>query len=470
MIMNLSSAVNGNERRWLPVAVETTPVAQLVSTYAVTLVLIFFVMGGYLPTSGTRLSSLQTVSSATDTFAGELFLLGVWALALLMMWPWFRSILATCLQMKAMLCLPVLAILSVIWSQDLGNSARKGIFLLLGTLFAFYLAGRFSAVDLAQIFVMTGLCAGVLGIVFSVLLPQYGRDTFNDNAWQGIFRSKNGCAQIMLFLLSPAVAFSFPNRTMEMMRVSLFPVAGLLLVMSMAKTSWLLAPVFLLFMGALSALKKFHRRDVLFVFVAGISLLAVAGFALSYVIPLVLSSLGKDASVSGRLPLWASAMVSIMKRPLLGYGYAAFWTGLKGESLNIFMSTHFEIYQAQNGLLEVALELGLAGVILVLLTLANAVKDALTCIQHGHSQAVNWYIGLIVLTVIYNVDESFLATAHSIPWLMYIVACTGLSSEANRLKSSVLRGNKQDIRRPGILSAVQVSIGEIRTELRGAAE
>lgn len=418
------------------------PVSHFALTYVVISILIFFVMGGYLPISGTRDSSLQTMVSGSDTLAGQVFLVGMWAVALLIMAPWTRTIIATCTRMKAMVCLPALALVSIAWSQDPGNSFRKGIFLLLGTLFGFYLVRKYAAIDLGQIFVMTGVCAGVLGIVVSILLPEYGRDAFNGDAWQGIFRSKNGCAQVMLFLLSPAAAFSFPTRGMEMVRFLLFPVAAVLLVMSMAKTLWLLAPGFLLLMGALAALRRFNRRDVVFAFGGGLALLVVAGFAVPYILPLVLSSLGKDSDLSGRMPLWTSAMVSILKRPLLGYGYAAFWTGLKGESLNIFMSTHFEIYQAQNGLLEVWLEMGLVGVTLVLLTLGKAVKDAVTCIQRGHSQAVNWYIGIVALTVIYNVDESFLATAHSIPWLMYIVACTGLASEARRLRSQEFAGGE----------------------------
>jgi len=421
------------------VAIEA-PVSQLALTYVVIAILLFFVMGGYLPISGTRDSSLQTMVSSSDTLWGEIFLLGMWAVGLTIMAPWTRAILATCGRMKAMICLPVLAIVSIAWSQDPGNSFRKGIFLLLGTLFGFYLVRRFSAMDLGQIFVMAGVCAGVLGIVVSILLPEYGRDSFNGDAWQGIFRSKNGCAQIMLFLLSPAVAFSFPTRGMEMIRLLLFPVTAVLLVMSVAKTSWLLAPGFLLLMGALAALRRFNRKDVLFAFGGGVALLIVAGFAVPYILPLVLESLGKDADLSGRMPLWTSAMVSILKRPMLGYGYAAFWTGLKGESLNIVMSTHFEIYQAQNGLLEVWLEMGIVGVTLVVLTLGKAVKDAVTCVQRGHSQAVNWYIGIVALTVMYNVDESFLATAHSIPWLMYIVACTGLAAEARRLRSNYAAG------------------------------
>jgi O-antigen ligase len=119
---------------------------------------------------------------------------------------------------------------------------------------------------------------------------------------------------------------------------------------------------------------------------------------------------------------------------MLGYGYSAFWTGLKGESLNIYMKTHFEIYQAQNGILEVWLEIGLAGVLLVAATLIRAAKDSLTCLQHDNSPAVNWYVCMLVLTVIYNIDETFLAAAHSLPWLLYVVACTGLADIAERCK------------------------------------
>jgi len=146
--------------------------------------------------------------------------------------------------------------------------------------------------------------------------------------------------------------------------------------------------------------------------------------------------LGKDPTISGRVPLWASAMLSVLKRPLLGYGYASFWTGMRGESLNIFTTTRFETYQAQNGILEIWLELGVVGVIMVVITLLSALKNAFTCFQHGHTDVVNWYIGVIALTICYNIDETFLATAHSIPWLLYIVACCGLAIEAKKLRAA----------------------------------
>lgn len=419
---------------------------RLVQTYGIAFVLLFFAMGGYLPAPATRISSLAATSSAADTVLGQLFQFGTWFLALLMMLPWWPRIQQACFDVPAMVALAILSVLSIAWSQDLGTSLRRSVFLVLGTMFAFYLSRRFSDLELAQIVIICGVAAGVLGMAVSVLLPAYGRDTFNGNAWQGIFRSKNGCAQVMLFLMSPALAFRMPSRTMQHLRHVLMAFSAVLIVMSMAKTAWVLAPAFFLLMSALRKLRQFQRRDALFLLLCGVVCTLLLLGALPSIASFGLEALGKEPSMSGRLPLWGSVLLSIMKKPLLGYGYAAFWTGLRGESLNVFMSTHFEIYQAQNGVLEVWLELGLVGVILVVCTFIAAVRNAVICIQLRHTEAVNWYIGLLVLTFAYNVDETFLMTAHSLPWLLYTVACTGLARESQRARMPGMPHALTDVR------------------------
>jgi exopolysaccharide production protein ExoQ len=382
-----------------------------------------------------RVSSLGGTTSASDTVLGQLFQAVTWAFALMLMAPYTRRILDACLNMKAMICLPILAIASAVWSQDPLGSLRRGVFLLLGTFFAVYLMRRFTVENLAQIVVVTGVIAGTLGILVSVALPQYGRDTFNGDAWQGIFRSKNGCAQIMLFFLSAAICFRFRTRFMEMLRRSLYPISALLIVMSRAKTAWLLAPGLLLLAAFLARLSRFERRNAMLLLTAFLVLLVASSAAMPYLMPIVLGVLDKDPEMSGRLPLWLASIASAVKQPWLGYGYAAFWAGMHGESLNVFLSTHFEIYQAQNGLLEMWLELGLVGVALVSLTLVQAAKNAVTCLQHGFSAATNWYICIFVLTIVYNVDETFLGSAHSLPWLLFLAAFVGLADRARELRS-----------------------------------
>jgi exopolysaccharide production protein ExoQ len=411
-------------------------VARYPFVYVVIAIFIFLAMGGYLPTSGTRSSSLVATASSSDTIVGQLFQGVMWGLACVLMSRCWRQILETCKEMKALVAVSLLAPVSALWSQQPANSIRRGTFQLLGVLFAFYLIRRFSAKDFAQILLLVGVTAGILGILVSVGLPQYGRDTFNGNAWQGIFRSKNGCSEVMLFLTTPIITFRFRSLSLRILRHLLFMITGVLLIMANAKTAWILAPAYVLLLTALASLRKVNTRDRMLLLLGGTIGLVSIILSFSYILPLALGALGKDPNISGRLPLWASVIQSILKRPLLGYGYAAFWTGLQGESLNIYMATHFEIYQAQNGVLEIWLELGIAGVFLLIISFVSAINDAVTCFKHGQSQAVEWYVGLFALTIAYNIDETFLVSAHSIPWLLYVVACTGLAAEAKAHRRS----------------------------------
>jgi exopolysaccharide production protein ExoQ len=215
-------------------------------------------------------------------------------------------------------------------------------------------------------------------------------------------------------------------------------------------------------MFVLERLQKIHRRDSS---IAKFLLLVVAGsviVAIPLVLPTLLDILGKDASMSGRVPLWTSAFVSALKRPLLGYGYAAFWTGLQGESLNIFLSTHFLIYQAQNGLLEVWLEIGLVGVVLVIATFISALRNAVTCFRFGDPEAARWYVGMVVLTVVYNIDETCFATAHSLSWLLYIVGCAGLWEESKRARLNLRAASSRGLTKVAVIGSSQpVILGSI---------
>jgi exopolysaccharide production protein ExoQ len=406
--------------------------AGYVSSYPIAAILVFFAMSGMLPSRYSAASSLQGMISDSTTVLGMGFQALFWLTAMVWMSRHAGVILDSCRRMKVVMALSLLAPLSAVWSQNPSNSLRRGAFLVLGTLFAFGLVRSYGAQQLAELLVMAGVTSGVLGIVVSVVLPQLGLDAGNGNAWQGIFHSKNGCAQVMLFFLTAAISFKFRSRTMSVLRYLLFVVAFVMIVMANAKTAWILTPAYILLIVVATKLKRFARRDATILAVACVSGVVVLAVLVPIVLPLVLPFLGKDSSLSGRLPLWGAAFLSMMKRPLLGYGFASFWTGLQGESLNIFMSTQFEIHQAQNGLLELGLQLGLVGIGLVVLSLVRAFRDAMVCFQYAHSDVVNWYVGLLALTISYNVDEAFFARENFLPWLLYLVACTGLAEEAQK--------------------------------------
>ncbi len=84
---------------------------------------------------------------------------------------------------------------------------------------------------------------------------------------------------------------------------------------------------------------------------------------------------------------------------------------------------------------------GLVGLALVLVTLIQACRHASAAFHPGHSPYVDWCIGIIFLTVVYNLDERTLMATQYLPWILYIVACAGLRSAAFRTAED---GNRAD--------------------------
>ena len=79
-----------------------------------------------------------------------------------------------------------------------------------------------------------------------------------------------------------------------------------------------------------------------------------------------LASMGREddvSSLSGRIPLWEELLNSANKKPLLGYGYLAFWNSEKIEYLS--ETFRWEISQGHNLYLDVLLDGGIVGLFLI---------------------------------------------------------------------------------------------------------
>jgi hypothetical protein len=76
------------------------------------------------------------------------------------------------------------------------------------------------------------------------------------------------------------------------------------------------------------------------------------------------------------------------------------------------------------------LEMGVAGLTIVLLVFGFAFRDAAVCLFQSRDQtqlrAVEWYLAIVVLTLFYNLDESFLFDPKHLGSMMFLLACVGL--------------------------------------------
>jgi O-antigen ligase len=349
-------------------------------------------------------------------------------IVLLLLSTRFRSIVAACKRSKLLLLLPAIAFLSVFWSHNPKHTLIDALSLLLTTLFAFYLYLRYPGRRLISFLAFAALVSLALSVLSVTVFRDIGVNSYADNAWRGIFGHKNACAASCVLFL--AVGFQARPRGLveQLIRGSVIVLSLVFVVMSASRQGWLLMALAIALIFGLRLVVRIRSLDrLLFLLVLSVPL-ALAFFYIQSNFTQLLASMGKDPTLSQRTIIWDQALLSIAKRPILGYGYSAFWAGLNGESMQAVLTTGWMEYQAQNGYLEVLLGLGLVGLIPIMVVFLRAFAHAAAAIEHRMlNDTVLWAIALLPLFLVENVGESLLLVPMGIPWLYALIALLVLS-------------------------------------------
>jgi exopolysaccharide production protein ExoQ len=368
-------------------------------------------------------------------FAAATYLMVAWLIK-----SRLRGVLDFVMQFKMLTLLGLLAVFSTLWSQSPGRSLLYGTLYLLGTLFGYYLVVRFEHEEIMAMLTRLGIIVSVLSLLTVVLLPGFGvtHDVRNGLGWNGIFTDRTGAARALVFLISPALVSRGKQSTVKwLLSVCLM---GLMIIMAHAVTAIFVLFIYIVFLFLLRISRKVDSRlFVVAVVVGGFMSVLVAFMGIEYGAD-VLKAFGRNPNLSGRTTIWSALALSILKRPLLGYGFFAFWQGIKGESGRVIALTHWTFGYAHNGIIEIFLQLGTTGVVVFFITLFKAIKDAWYCFRNDHAGTYDWYLGLVVITIFYNIDEATVVWPNDLLSIIYVVMCCGLAIGAKRLRQEKAYG------------------------------
>jgi exopolysaccharide production protein ExoQ len=344
-----------------------------------------------------------------------------------------KKVFVAAKSMPTITCLACLPVISAAWSEDPALSFRRGLFLLLSTLLAYYFFEEYRPREQIRLISVVGFIAAFGSIAVALLFPQYGQDNMvHSGAWQGIYTHKNVCASAMLLFIAPILGVDPGER--RSLWAFYWLMLTFLLIMTRSRSGWVVAIMLLVFAGALKLIGRFKNKDRNVVVLVSSVFALGCGWIVALEFDRILSLLGRDATLSGRTLIWSAVFDAIAKRPFLGYGYAAFWSGLRGPSANIILTLGWAVPHAHNGLLDVWLQLGGLGVGLFCLSLLGAVRDMLTCFRPGRPAYIDWYIATVALVIFFSISEPFILEDRSMNWVLYVVACINLRYVAAALR------------------------------------
>lgn len=391
--------------------------------------LMLFLTHFYIPILQPVQSALFAAASDDQTVVGQAISLSAWIAACILMLQSWRVVVAQLPRLFWLLALTVLPLISTGWSQDAGITLRKSIFLILTTFFGFYFAGRYPIQRQLRLLCVAALIAATMSISLALLLPKYGLDhDAHEGVWLGIFTQKNVCAREMLFLLASVLPFSPRTRVLKQCRYAAAVAIVVVIVGTQSKTALLIMLLLLAGFPCLGLIRRISR-GVLFVVVS--CAIVLAGFAITLAASpfrLIASFLGRDGTMTGRTEIWHAVLQAITKHPLLGYGFAAFWLSLRGESANIILALRWAVPAAHNGFLDIWLQLGAIGLLLFVVGFLFALRSAMTGLRQKSFSRAAWPMAILLLTLVYNLDESSLMQPNDLLWILYVATLVNLAN------------------------------------------
>jgi O-antigen ligase len=342
-----------------------------------------------------------------------------------------------------LMALPIWAVASALWSQSPARTIVFSSFIVISSIFALYLLERYPGEELIRLLLFVGVVALLLSYALVGLMPSAGIDYTSDAGWgwQGLFSAKNQCGIVAIYLGLTPLFLSGLSRTYRAAAYAYMAAALILVIMSQSRTAWLVLASSLVFLAILELYRRFRRLERLLLWVAVVAFVAMtAWIALSYA-PLLAVSLGKSATLSGRTEIWDAILPVLWKRPALGWGYRAFFIGLKGESGALALSTGFlSLGNAENAVLQVWLEVGVIGVLLMAASLLSACRNGAYCMRRNPSRYLKWCVTIVFLNALTVIDGDKFMFANTIEWLLYVIAYVSLQDQARGLRAEQTRG------------------------------
>lgn len=331
-----------------------------------------FVLTGENP----NIDALMNVATNQHESGSQTFVYVMRAVAsvipLLFMSGRIRDIAHTASQLKPLVPFGLWALLSMFWSDDLGVTMRSALTMWVLWLAGYCMALRLRPEDLARAIIAAGAVMGISSLIYVILDPPYGihqltdaHQTVHAGAWRGVYSHKNFLGHVAAFF---AVATFWADRTIISSQPLKWAIIGMFLFLIVKSTSASAIPISiasgaLLWILVVADPKTRVRALVVF---------APAMVALYWGTGLILNALGRDLTFTGRTGIWDYAWVSLLDRPIAGYGFVSLSYG----KFSFILNKEFGVADPHSGYFDVALGTGLIGLVLFLIMLAYTLVAA----------------------------------------------------------------------------------------------
>jgi O-antigen ligase len=319
------------------------------------------------------------------------------------------------------------SIASLLWTENFELTLRRVILLVMIWFSAFAVSIRFSYRDILYFaFIATAFCV-IIGVLCEIAL---GTFTVIEAEYRfgGIVHPNIQALNCSVLLFS-ALSLSMASENKKWFFLMMSIVGLIFLVLTKSRT------VFWTTIFALSIVFSMNTSKSILSLVILLAGFFICGYFIlkeNYIIDIdtvqtiLMSPVGRQdsdistlSSINGRIPVWKECMDYIAMRPLIGYGYGAFWTGER--VLEISDSAGWVAPNAHNGYLDMALDIGVIGLVLFTLTLIYGLLRCISLFKHRKSVYYSFALSCIIFFSLSNILGSRFTAVHIPTFILSII-------------------------------------------------
>lgn len=388
--------------------------------------------------TGALQSLIVDTSTSKAVAEGNPFLQVVWACIYIIVAiraaQQSRAIMEAVRSNKLLIALVFLALFSAAWSADPGLTLRRSIALLATTLFGVDFAVRYSIREQLRLLAIALGSVVLLSVIVQVFFP--GQiptvDMLYPDAWVGLFGQKNEFGRIIV--LATLVILTAVRKSVGGLLIAVLALLSALglIIAAESMTSFVALVGMILVMQFAPTLRwSAGIRRAIQVFCAVIA--APTLYLLIHYRDAVTGLMGRNASLTGRVKIWGLSLASIALKPILGYGYSAFWPA-SPEAMRIDVAINWTVPHAHNAYIELALELGLVGLALYGAAYLVALKRAARYMRMERGNSAKWPLIYLCFILLYSFTENYVVAPNTIFWMLFVAASCTVSQPVGALE------------------------------------
>lgn len=366
----------------------------------------------------------------------------VWSISILLICLNWKKALATAKNDIFIWILTPIILSSYFWSEFPDYTLKNMQEVWQMTTFGLYFATRFSSKDQIKLVATTLGIGAFFSTYFAFISPSVGQHvTVHIGAWKGVYDYKNtlGSMMVLNYLAFFLLPVNKPND--HLYKWAGFGVSLFLILRCTSKTALVLSFIIILILLFYRNYRWRGKISVIYLDI-GILLIGCVGTVVLTQWVAILSGLGKDPTLTGRLPMWGFLLATIADRPWLGYGRGAIWapeSKYSRQAGSIVMENYLPPH-AHNGYIDLGLDVGLISLSLFLVSFAITYLRALKRAYAAKNSEDLWPLAVLLFLAMNNLSESYLLRGANIYWVMYItVALTVKQTNRNIFEPTKLR-------------------------------